>query len=206
MQWNTHGRKEKIEIVTSFKNYEDFKKTQINILLSIEGLYCLEEDNYKFIIDNVYGLGVRSIGPFWNLKNNLGGSGDSNYGLTLLGKKIVEYLNEKNIIIDGSHESKQSLSELLTFSKKSIIVSHALSKSIYNHFRNLEDGQIKKISNVGGLIGICFVAEFTGGNNLDLLIKHIKYFTKVGSINSIAIGSDFGTMFDSHLIQGLENV
>lgn len=193
-----------ISIVKNVSDLQKKTKYLLKIILSIEGLYFIQEKKDINLINNLYDLGIRVIGPFWNIHNTLGGGGKNIQGLTQLGKGLIEYLNQKNIIIDGSHASPPALKDIIHLSKKPIIVSHALSKTVTNHYRNLEDSDIKSICKKNGVIGICFIKDFAGGNSISFIIKHIKYITKIGSINNIAIGSDFGAMSNSNLIKDYE--
>lgn len=196
----------KIKLVKKNNDLNKPKKTQLGIILSVEGLYCLKGEKDFKMIDKLYKLGVRSIAPLWNINNNLGGGENADIGLTKLGKSLIKYLNYMNIIIDGSHSSPASLDDILKCSSRPIIVSHALSKTVFPSSRNLEDKHVKMICEKGGIIGVCFVGTFVGEAKVDALIPHIKHLAKIGSINNIAIGSDFGAMFKSDLIENLEDV
>ena len=63
-------------------------------------------------------MGVRSIGTHWNVDNSLGGGTNSpEKPLTNLGKQVIKYIEDKNLILDMAHMGRQ------TFMDASKIVS-----------------------------------------------------------------------------------
>ena len=101
------------------------------------------------------------------------------------------------MIIDVSHTGIKTIEDILKVTKNPIIASHSGAYKIKNHYRNLNDDQIKAIANSGGLIGITFYPPFIGvGKSADIMtvIKHINYIVDLVGIDHVAIGSDFDGM------------
>lgn len=57
--------------------------------------------------------------------------------------------------------------------------------------RNLDNAQLKAISERGGIIGICCYPPFLGGDVYNGILKNIRHMLRLGLENSIAFGTDF---------------
>jgi membrane dipeptidase len=132
----------------------------------------------------------------WNDDNLLGcgASTTDDKGLTLFGKECIKSMNEKKIIIDISHASKKTVSDVLEISTRPVIATHSCVHNICNHTRNLTDEEIKKIADNKGVIGICFYKYFlTYADNAssDDIVAHIDYIVNLVGIDYVGLGSDF---------------
>ncbi len=183
---------------------DSIQNSKLGIILSIEGIYFIKNNSDFDLLHNVFKAGIKIIAPFWSIDNKLGGGANSRLGLTNLGKDFICHLNDNGIIIDGSHTNTNSLNDILEITQKPIIVSHTLSRTIFDHPRNLCDKDIRRVSKNGGLIGVCFIQNYNGSSQLSSLVKHMKHIIQVGGSDCIAIGSDFGGMTKENLIQHLE--
>ena len=81
---------------------------------------------------------VRDKGPKWN-------------GLSPLGKELVREMNEHGIMVDVSHAGKATMMQAADISKTPIIASHSGVKAVADTARNLDDEQLRKIRDVGGV-------------------------------------------------------
>lgn len=155
-------KKEEIDIIQNLKTVNKLIKENniipdnIKYIYGIEGLDYLEklED-----LDEIYNLGVRSTNIVWNNDNKFGGGakGDTNRGLTDLGRDLVKKLVDRKIAIDLSHANEKTFYEIIemceelkkTGKRPIVFASHSNAKSICNHIRNLSDDQILKIKELG---------------------------------------------------------
>lgn len=80
----------------------------------------------------------RDSGPKWN-------------GLSPLGEQLVEALNENGIMVDVSHTGKATMMQAADLSTTPIIASHSGVKAVADTARNLDDEQLRKIRDVGGV-------------------------------------------------------
>lgn len=176
----------------------DFQKVINNnlagVILTIENGSAIQGNlnNIRYF----YERGVRMMGITWNADNDLGcGVATQNdTGLTELGKEYVKELNRQKIMIDVSHASPKTVSDVLKISTSPIIASHSCAKSVCDHRRNLTDEQIKEIAQKGGVIGVCFYNPFLtseGKSSASDIIDHIDYIANVAGINHVGIGTDF---------------
>jgi len=81
---------------------------------------------------------LRDDGPKWN-------------GLSPLGKTLVAALNDHGVMVDVSHAGKETMMQAAELSRTPIIASHSGVKAIADSARNLDDEQLRKIAEVGGV-------------------------------------------------------
>ena len=164
------------------------------VIFSLEGAEALEGDP-----DNIYKIyeqDVRILGLSWNNDNLFaGGSLGADRGLSELGKEAVRIINKMPLALDGAHLSEKSLADVLNLSEKPLIVSHADSRRLCNHPRNLSDDYLREIADIGGAVGVTFVREFLCEEpvkaNIVSIAEHIYHMVDVMGIEHVGIGSDF---------------
>ncbi len=163
-------------------------------LLSIEGADFIGSDLY--LIELVHTMGVRLITLTWNGRNSLGdgvkvGGGG---GLTKLGTKAVNVMQDINIIVDVSHLGERGFWDVASAAEKPFVASHSNAWALCQHPRNLKDEQIREISSHGGLIGVnlcpAFIAQSREGQTLDALVRHISHIAEVGGVDCLCLGAD----------------
>ena len=164
------------------------------VIFSLEGAEALEGDP-----DNIYKIyeqDVRILGLSWNNDNPFaGGSLGADRGLSEIGKEAVRIINKMPLALDGAHLSEKSLADVLNLSEKPLIVSHADSRRLCNHPRNLSDDYLREIAEIGGAVGVTFVREFLCEEpvkaNIVSIAEHIYHMVDVMGIEHVGIGSDF---------------
>jgi membrane dipeptidase len=143
------------------------KDNRLAAMLGVEGGHMIEDKIEN--LDALYVRGVRYMTLTWNNSTSWATSaadettkGDSlaHKGLTDLGKKIVERMNELGMLIDISHNGEQTFWDVIKLTKKPIIASHSCVWTFCHHSRNLKDDQIKAIAKNGGVIHLNFYAGF----------------------------------------------
>ena len=72
-------------------------------------------------------------------------------GLSAEGRALVRALNDAGIMVDVSHAGKQTMMEAADLSRAPIIASHSGAKAVADSPRNLDDEQLRKIAEVGGV-------------------------------------------------------
>lgn len=186
----------RIELATSYKDYERIKKdNKIAAFLSVEEGQIIG-DNLSHI-DTLYDWGVRMMTLTWNYENLLASPHSINKGLTSYGREVVDYLKQKNILLDISHLSETGVKEIASFYNKPIIASHCNARKLCNHTRNLSDDVILLIAESGGLIGINFYSYFLNGSYdslIDDILRQVDYLYKLGGKDILALGTDFDGM------------
>ena len=143
------------------------KDNRLATMLGVEGGHMIEDKIEN--LDALYVRGVRYMTLTWNNSTSWATSaadettkGDSlaHKGLTDLGKKIVQRMNELGMLIDISHNGEQTFWDVIKLTKKPIIASHSSVWAFCHHRRNLKNDQIKAIAKNGGVIHLNFYAGF----------------------------------------------
>lgn len=188
------------DLVRQAYNYEDIlsndKESHVSCILTLEEGAALRGN-----IDNLkkfYEIGVRLITLTWNYPNQIGYPNCiARYrmkGLTEFGFELIDEMNRLGMVVDVSHLSDKGFFDVAERSKAPFIASHSNARAVTNNPRNLTDEMIKKIAQIGGVIGINFFASFLGSGNVsrvDDMLKHIRHIYNVGGSEVLALGSDF---------------
>jgi len=138
-------------------------------------------------------LGVRMMHLTYNRRNQIGdGAGEPNDGgLSDFGHAVVAEMNRLGVIVDVAHSGWRTSREAALASKKPMVASHTTCGGLYRHFRGKPDDTVKAICDTGGLIGVCCIPRFLGGNgDLGALLDHIDYAVKKFGADHVAIGPD----------------
>jgi membrane dipeptidase len=157
---------------------------------SLEALHCL------------YRLGVRSFGITHNVRNQLadGAGVRQNYGLTDLGKRVVEEVKNLNMVLDLVHLSEKGFYDAIDAYDGTPIISHTGCRDLnpFDHgkvpWRNVTDKQIEKLGEKGGVMGIAFLKAFVTDNDestVEDIIRHLEHSIKLIGIDSVGIGPDY---------------
>lgn len=211
--------KESKEVVAVHNINEIEKAKEDNkfyILIGMEGLSGIGE-NIDYI-HTLYDFGVRHTGLTWNEENLLatGCKGNSKKGLTKLGKKAVNIINDKGIILDTSHLNEKSFWDIVSTSTKPIIASHSNSKVLANVPRNLTDKQLLAIRDMNGIVGLntykYFVSNERENQNLKGLVEQAMYIADTIGVEHLSFGFDFCEFLasddedvDHYILSGLED-
>ena len=176
-EWARRAPKRMVIVKTPFELRRAVKEKRLAAMLGVEGGHMIEDKIEN--LDNFYVRGVRYMTLTWNNSTSWATSaadettpskspptgetlGDSarKKGLTDLGKKIVERMNELGMLIDVSHNGEQTFWDVIKLTNKPIIASHSSVWYFCHHRRNLKDDQIKAIAKNGGVIHLNFYAGF----------------------------------------------
>lgn len=163
-------------------------------VITLEDARILSDDISR--LEALYRKGIRSIVLMWSGESCIGGSHNTEVGLTDFGRLVTEKCFELGIIPDISHASAKTASEVIDIAGrfgKPIIASHSNSHSVYGHTRNLRDYHFEAIRDMGGVVGIslCRSHLAPGGKaGLDDIIRHIEHYLSLGGEDTIALGCD----------------
>jgi membrane dipeptidase len=170
---------------------------KVAALLGIEGAHALEGklDNVEIFARR----GVRYIGLLHFSANECGrpakGLGrDDTLGLTSFGREVVLEMNRCGVIVDLAHINRKGFFESLELSTTVPIVSHTGVAGVKEHWRNVDDEQIRAVADRGGVIGVIFAPRFLGGDGIPAVCDHILHIIKVAGEEVPALGSDYDGM------------
>ncbi|MEM9599863.1 MAG: dipeptidase [Pseudomonadota bacterium] len=128
------------------------------VLVGMENAYPLAEDPAS--VEQWAARGVRYVGLTHFGHNQFGDSSNPNLqrdtgprhdGLSELGRELVHELNAHGVMVDVSHTGKQTMMQAADLSTTPIIASHSGVKAVADSRRNLDDEQLRKIAEVGGV-------------------------------------------------------
>ena len=147
------------------------------------------------MVQEFYDLGVRSLGPSYNLANKAGAGclEKDDTGLTAWGRELVREMNAVGMLVDGSHTSVRTGLGLSEVSTKPMIYSHSGFASRWEHVRNITDEQARECAATGGVIGVPGIGIFLGENTatLDAYVAMIDYGVELVGWEHIGLGSDY---------------
>lgn len=197
LQLDTYDRlyRDHSEDIFQIKSRDDLKKLdnskKIGFLTLMEGADPLRtpDDLYEY-----YQRGVRVLGPSWNNKNIFASGLESSDGLTDKGRRLIKKMNELSVTLDLSHLNEKCFWEAIELTELTPVASHSNAKMLTEHPRNLDDQQLKSISERGGVTGIVFYNDFLKTNNkpptLEDIYKHTDYILNVCGEDHVGIGTD----------------
>ena len=130
--------------------------------IGVENGYSIGTD--LAVLDEFHALGGRYFGLVHNGDNDLAHSaqprtelGDApaeSAGVTELGARAIERLNELGVMVDVSHASKRSSLDAMRLSRAPVIASHSSVRALTDHPRNMDDETLLALRDDGGVIQI----------------------------------------------------
>lgn len=166
-------------------------------LLGIEGAHALDGDIDK--IEHFARRGVRYLG-FSHFSSNdaaypaFGVGRNDNEGLTAFGRDLVRRCESLGTIVDLAHINKRGFLDVCEMATVPPIVSHTGIAGAFEHWRNIDDEQLRALAEKGGVAGIIFCPRFLGGDGLDPVIAHIEHIIDIAGEDTPALGSDWDGM------------
>ncbi|MCU0863060.1 MAG: dipeptidase [Planctomycetes bacterium] len=84
----------------------------------------------------------------------------SHGGLSELGRRAIEAMNEVGIMVDISHAGRTTMLQATAHSKAPVIASHSGARAVCDHSRNLDDEQLRALAQRGGVVQCVALADF----------------------------------------------
>ena len=198
-----------LRLTTDSRGIQDARKDRKTALvLAIENGIAIG-DNLGHL-RNFYRLGVRLMSLTWNHRNRLGdgvGRYNGRRGLTSLGHDALSEMQRLGMILDVSHLNERTFWHVVEASEGPIAATHSNAFSVCRNPRNLNDAQIRAISDRDGFIGLNFCGYFlndSGEASINDVVRHASHIAELAGTKVLAIGSDFdGT---ESLPKGLEHI
>jgi membrane dipeptidase len=123
----------------------------------------------------------------------LGGSS----GLTAYGKDYVRRLNGHKILVDLAHISRAGFWDAARAHDPALpfVVTHTGVAGVFEHWRNLDDAQLRAVAGSGGTVGIMYHSEYLGDplfrGRLETIVRHIEHVIDVAGEDHVSLGSDW---------------
>lgn len=130
---------------------------KIAALMGIEGGHAIEDS--LMALRDFYRLGVRYMTLTHNNTNNWADAccdTAKHNGLSEFGKEVVREMNRIGMLVDISHVSDKTMSDVLDVSKAPVIASHSSARALGDRPRNIPDDLLKRIARNGGVVMVNF--------------------------------------------------
>ena len=139
------------------------KEGKLTAFIGLENGYPLGRD--PALIRLFHEKGVRYITLCHSSDNDICDSSTDrrnpeDRGLSAFGREVVAECNRLGMIVDISHASEKSISDILAVTKAPIIASHSSARALCDNPRNLTDDQLRALAKNGGVVQICFLAAY----------------------------------------------
>lgn len=150
-------------------------------------------------VDELYAVGVRYLTLLWGGDTCIGGSHNTENGLTDFGKAVAKRCFELGIVPDVSHASEQAVDDLLPIAYacgKPFIATHSNSYTLYPHTRNLRDRHFSAIKELHGIVGVSLCPPHLMDTSLrpaaaEDVFAHVDYYLSIGGEDTVGFGADW---------------
>lgn len=194
---------EELELIESASDVKESKdnKNKIHFILAMEGAEPIQENIH--LLDAYYRLGVRTMTLTHSRRNAVGDGApifakEQNHtkgGLSEFGVDVVKRMNELGMVVDVSHVNEETFWDTVKVNDgQPLIASHSNSSEVNSSPRNLNDEQLKAISDFNGVIGaVAGVNIFVGEEDSDYadFLDHIDHMVDTVGVDHIGIGMDY---------------
>jgi membrane dipeptidase len=137
------------------------KEGKVGVLFGIEGGHAIE--NSLPALREFYRLGVRYMTLTHNNTNEWADAccdAARHGGLSEFGREVVAEMNRLGMLVDVSHVSDETMSDVLDVSKAPVIASHSSARAFSNHKRNVPDELLRRFAQNGGVVMVNFYPVF----------------------------------------------
>ena len=148
-------------------------------------------------VQTLFDAGVRILTPLWGGETCIGGSHQSDKGLSDFGRAAVRECFRLGIAVDLSHASEKSTDEILDMAEETggkVLATHSNAHAVCAHTRNLTDDRIRRLAALDGVIGINLYTAFLkpdGPWTIADMLPHIDHIANLVGTKHIAIGADW---------------
>jgi membrane dipeptidase len=128
---------------------------------------------------------------------------DLTLGLTPPGRQVVEHMIDLGMLIDLTHATPPARHDILSLCELRgfpAVMSHNGAAGVFNNPMNPTDGEIRRIADLGGVIGVIFMnywlAGASPGTGIDHILDTMEHLYQTGGEECVAIGSDYEGLTD----------
>jgi membrane dipeptidase len=158
-----------LELALSVEDVERaMKRGRIASLLGAEGGHAIE--NSLGALRAYYALGVRYLTLTHNVTLDWADAAQDEArhdGLTSFGEQVVREMNRLGMIIDLSHASPATMSDVLRVTAAPVIFSHSSARALTDVPRNVPDSILARMSGNGGVVMVTYVPDFVSQDIAD---------------------------------------
>ena len=165
-----------------------------HLLLGVEDARILNNDIER--LERLYADGIRILTLLWKGETCIGGSHDTNKGLTEFGKAVTRRAFAIGMLPDISHASVESARDVFEIAQEyhaPVIASHSNAYAVCPVSRNLRNDQVHAIVKSGGIIGLNLYQGFLKKEppaSAEALLPHIEHCLSLGASDALCLGGD----------------
>lgn len=140
---------------------------KIAVLLGIEGGHMINSS--LSVLRSLYRLGGRYLTLTHTKDTAWAGTsaGGRNLGLSDFGREVVAEMNHLGMLVDVSHVSDRTFSDVIATASAPIIASHSSVRALASHPRNMTDAMIRATAEQGGVVHINYYNSFLDDSYLE---------------------------------------
>ncbi|MDE2006719.1 MAG: dipeptidase [Rhodospirillales bacterium] len=141
--------------------------------------------------------GHNAIADSANPRADLGERAAEHGGLSGFGRRVVAEMNRLGMLVDVAHVSRLAMLDAAEASRTPVFSSHSCVAALCDHARNMDNGQLDMLREVGGVIQITAVSAFLRPNARPEAVTvadfadHVDYAVRRIGIEHVGISSDF---------------
>jgi len=149
------------------------------------------------LVDAFFAAGVRRAILAYNAANAFadGCHEPRNAGLSAAGRQLVERMDAVGMRVDLSHCGERTTLDVMAMDlRRAPLFSHSNARALFDHERNITDGQIRAIAERDGYVGIDGVGFFLGaeGDRIPVeMARHVAHVAGIVGAERVGIGVDF---------------
>jgi membrane dipeptidase len=139
----------------------EMARGRIASLLGIEGGHTI--GNSLGALRAYYDLGVRYMTLTHFHTNDWADSATDTVrhgGLAPFGREVVREMNRLGMMVDISHVSPGTMSDVLDIAEAPVIFSHSAATALTDHARNVPDSILRRLPKNGGVVMVAFIPDF----------------------------------------------
>lgn len=180
---------------------------ELAVLLAVENGYAMGEDLSRLAAWKREGAlyvtlthdGHNALSDSARPRADLGDAAELHGGLSTLGRAAIAEMNRVGLIVDVSHVARKAMLEAARLSRTPIVATHSCCRALRDHPRNLDDGQLDALREVGGLVQITAVPGFLKAPDQGAqahasvadYADHVDYAVRRIGIDHVGLSSDF---------------
>jgi membrane dipeptidase len=191
-----------VDSVQELKNTIKTGKRAIFLTTEYPDLFSGDLDK----IDTYWELGLRSICLSHSKKDMLAKTDRDGYkistGISEFGKKVINQLNRRGIMIDITHVYDQLQRDIIQTSTAPVMASHSGTRRLNRHLRGIPDDIIRALTQKGGMICVTLHSMHVvpkwrdkppASAAIERLIDHIDHVVNLVGADHVGLGSDYGS-------------
>lgn len=169
---------------------------KIALIIALEGAHGIGQDPQLIRTLDRVGVRVVSLAHFGRtfLADGSGLDDTSRGGLTPEGVEVFTEMERLGIVFDISHLGLAGVEDVLDRATRPLLATHSACLALTDVHRNLGDDQIKRIAELGGVVGVAAAIPYfidPRTPTADRVVDHIEHVIATAGIDHVGLGPDF---------------